>query len=633
MSEPAGIKVTDAPYFYSLGHAVLRDDRRLSPSVDVQQGLLTNVDVAILPRGDAQQAERFLVSLIATYPALDGKVFIPGAISERWSEELDASVQAWLGERSSRLSSADEVDFKNRVLAESTSDWVWFLSPEVFFTAEPVSVACLEIDVLRAQVVNFARKTPADVYLARDHLEFSVEHGDIVVDLRPAVAEAMRGRGSPALCTGFDSASVLLDRRHIAEVGEFRATPSDVTGDLDMSLRLLAVSTRIVVSRAVVFLSDESPRTDRVRWDDWKGTGLPVPESLGLHERSPQPYPAAWTGRQDHRPRVALVIDQTGWAFDNIATQIIRYLGDRYAFTRIPLHEVGGLRRALLLAEASEHLHCFWREVPHELFSVRFMAALRDDGIDAGRFMDDYVRPKRVTTTIYDHLWMSDEDIALRRDMFVRLDGYSVANRTLEARYSRPELLIPPPVAVTQDGVDTGRFTPAAARRPIHRPLVIGWVGNSRWGDPHVDTKGLRTVIRPALAELRRRGIRFEELVVDRVDGHVSHVTMPMIYRRMDILVIASSMEGTPNPLLEAMATGVAIVATDVGIVREALGELQSQYILRDRDPSTLVEVLEGLIADPKLVRLLGEENRATVIDWDWRVRAEAYATLFDPEP
>ncbi|WZB73295.1 glycosyltransferase family 4 protein [Achromobacter xylosoxidans] len=42
---------------------------------------------------------------------------------------------------------------------------------------------------------------------------------------------------------------------------------------------------------------------------------------------------------------------------------------------------------------------------------------------------------------------------------------------------------------------------------------------------------------------------------------------MPAYYNSLDLYVCPSAIEGTPNPVLEAMACGVPVISTDVGIV------------------------------------------------------------------
>ena len=47
---------------------------------------------------------------------------------------------------------------------------------------------------------------------------------------------------------------------------------------------------------------------------------------------------------------------------------------------------------------------------------------------------------------------------------------------------------------------------------------------------------------------------------------------MPSVYSVIDILVLTSLNEGTPVALIEAMAAGIPVIATDVGGVRDLLG-------------------------------------------------------------
>jgi glycosyltransferase involved in cell wall biosynthesis len=52
---------------------------------------------------------------------------------------------------------------------------------------------------------------------------------------------------------------------------------------------------------------------------------------------------------------------------------------------------------------------------------------------------------------------------------------------------------------------------------------------------------------------------------------------MPSIYRALDVVVLTSLNEGTPVTLIEAMAAGVPVVATDVGGVRDLMGKTRER--------------------------------------------------------
>ncbi|WP_341764450.1 glycosyltransferase [Candidatus Tisiphia endosymbiont of Beris chalybata] len=75
-----------------------------------------------------------------------------------------------------------------------------------------------------------------------------------------------------------------------------------------------------------------------------------------------------------------------------------------------------------------------------------------------------------------------------------------------------------------------------------------------------------------------------------------------------DILLIASIEEGTPLPLIEAMAFGCAIISTNVGIVREVLPTIQHEFII-NRQPVELVEAIKKLNNQRELLATIKEQN------------------------
>jgi glycosyltransferase involved in cell wall biosynthesis len=79
---------------------------------------------------------------------------------------------------------------------------------------------------------------------------------------------------------------------------------------------------------------------------------------------------------------------------------------------------------------------------------------------------------------------------------------------------------------------------------------------------------------------------------VDRVHlpGVNSNVAVPLSI--MDLFLLTSEFEGTPNVVLEAQWLGVPVVATDSGGTRETVLEGQSGWIASDADPETLAHLV-----------------------------------------
>lgn len=80
-----------------------------------------------------------------------------------------------------------------------------------------------------------------------------------------------------------------------------------------------------------------------------------------------------------------------------------------------------------------------------------------------------------------------------------------------------------------------------------------------------------------------------------------------------EIYVLSSRWEGMPNTLIEAMARGLPVVATDVEGVRELLPGSLSEQIVRIHEPLPAEALLRRLIENPPLRQQFGEANRQQI--------------------
>jgi glycosyltransferase involved in cell wall biosynthesis len=83
-----------------------------------------------------------------------------------------------------------------------------------------------------------------------------------------------------------------------------------------------------------------------------------------------------------------------------------------------------------------------------------------------------------------------------------------------------------------------------------------------------------------------------------------------------DLLVLPSRWEGMPNVVLEAMAAGRPVVATDVSGVTEALGGGAQEQVAPGNDPREFARKVAAILGQGELAARLGRENQA-------RARAE----------
>lgn len=83
---------------------------------------------------------------------------------------------------------------------------------------------------------------------------------------------------------------------------------------------------------------------------------------------------------------------------------------------------------------------------------------------------------------------------------------------------------------------------------------------------------------------------------------------MREIYLNADVLVLTSDYEGSPNVILEAMAHGLPVIATNVGGVSEILNE-KCGYLVEPDDETSMVKAAGDLIHSPELRARLGAEG------------------------
>ena len=119
--------------------------------------------------------------------------------------------------------------------------------------------------------------------------------------------------------------------------------------------------------------------------------------------------------------------------------------------------------------------------------------------------------------------------------------------------------------------------------------------------------------------------------IASRVE-FAGHVARPeQLMRRLDLFALSSDTEQMPLTLLEAMASGLPVVATDVGDVRATLPPSQYPFVVQPDDETALSAAMATLARDRALARRLGAANRERVCThYGEDAMIRRYAQLFD---
>lgn len=211
-----------------------------------------------------------------------------------------------------------------------------------------------------------------------------------------------------------------------------------------------------------------------------------------------------------------------------------------------------------------------------------------------------------------------------------------------------------PPARISQlyNGVDTERFRPGYDRQWVTEQFgsadvfVIGTVERLQAvKDPLNLARAFLQLLRsqPQLAECARlvvvgTGPLQDDLETVLKEGGVRHLCwltgnrddIPALLRGFDLFVLPSLAEGISNTILEAMASGLPVVATVVGGNPELVEDGVTGRLVPPANPLALADVMRVYLENPKLVRAHGLAGRRRVEErFSLETMVGAYAELY----
>lgn len=200
------------------------------------------------------------------------------------------------------------------------------------------------------------------------------------------------------------------------------------------------------------------------------------------------------------------------------------------------------------------------------------------------------------------------------------------------------------PITVTPFGVDTKLFCPDNEHVVNERPII----GIVKYLEPIYDIPLLlkafavvcsKSDIKPRL-DIYGNGPLEDmlkkmscDLGIDKdvtFHGVIANEKLPEVLKKMDIFVNCSVKESFGVALVEAMACGIPVVATDTAGFREVVEDGVTGFVLKDREPETMADVLIKLLNDDSLRHKMGQSGRKRVLDlYDWDDNVTTMENLF----
>jgi len=317
----------------------------------------------------------------------------------------------------------------------------------------------------------------------------------------------------------------------------------------------------------------------------------------------------------------------------------------------------------------NERWHKVRLDVPHYSIREQFvlpitLSRVRPDILHVPHFNVPIFWPGRMVVTIHDLLWHEWRGgNATTLSPFIYWFKYLGFKVVFAAAVSKAKKILVPSnwvknelvrrfatadgkVEVTYEGVDEGLITGSGVKIDVlkkyglRRERYLLYVGNIY---PH---KNLETLLEAMKGVDKALGLvvvcgrdLFQERLKEMVRlaglerrvkwlGFVEDRDLAKLYKGAVAFVFPSLSEGFGLPGLEAMATGVPVIAARATSLPEVLGE--SVVYFSGRDSEDLRKKIEQVVRDVKLRRRLAEEGKRWVKRYSWRRMAEETLRVYE---
>jgi len=256
---------------------------------------------------------------------------------------------------------------------------------------------------------------------------------------------------------------------------------------------------------------------------------------------------------------------------------------------------------------------------------------------------------------IHDAYGTSRKFLIFRKILDVAVHHYVSVSQDLELWLQKRVTIATKKVTQIYNGVDTQLFHSKTQTGREVLPngfassdqVVIGTVGRLQYvKDQATLIRGIAALVKvaPEIGDKVRvvivgdgpLKIELEQLIRE---SHLTHMVwmagartdIPRLLQSMDIFVLPSEAEGISNTILEAMATGLPVIATRVGGNAELVLEGKTGWLVPAKDPHALALALLAYLQDRKTMWSHGEAGRKHVEkEFSMQAMVEHYLQVYD---
>lgn len=289
-----------------------------------------------------------------------------------------------------------------------------------------------------------------------------------------------------------------------------------------------------------------------------------------------------------NKPSIILIVDVKGWAWWNKSCYIKKYLSKFYN-----IHIITAAEFSTLSTKIKYDLYVtFGFGFIDLLISNNIPFEKRISGMTAHRplnMLETYFKKVRAIHT--NSLLLFEEGKIIHNNVFY-----------------------------TPNGVDTELFHPIKPILEKNSKLVVGHVGKRS------TLKGQDKIIIPAI----KKSNSIAQLHLNNFSDKIPFDKMWTKYQNIDVFLVASSEDGTPNPALEAMSCGRPVISNRIGNMPEIIEDGKNGFLV-DLKIDEYVEKLKYLKNNRNHLIEMGKNARKVIEEsWKWENQVKYYKRMFD---
>jgi len=292
----------------------------------------------------------------------------------------------------------------------------------------------------------------------------------------------------------------------------------------------------------------------------------------------------------NRKPRILVVADVKNWAWWLKGEYLIKYLSDEYDIELVCVLGPGCINQ--------------WQINPNK-YDLYFTFGY--SYIDAFYSVPKYKKSTGVTA----HRSRNVIFPKMKQAGHLHANSMMLHKELMDMGFER--------VYYLPNGVNERLFRPVKKIPNTRKKIVVGHVGKE------CPAKGQREIIYPAI---QAAGAQRVTNVVTWKEK-IPHNEMYKIYQEMDVFVVASLEDGTPNPALEAASCGRPIISNKIGNMPEFIKDGWNGFLV-GRNIAEYVEKIKWLQNNRDKLIKMGQRARETVEEgWTWKIQAENYRNMF----